>query len=142
VPDYTRPGDDPPVLSEPTTNRDGVPVGQTVFTQLVVLGRNPSDGRIDTVDANDLRPSDFGTFGYASDVAVGIVHIPSGAKCKRIAVLANASATTTILISDGDTIVLPPNVSFDEQIPGTLLGPFDITIGGADPQTYYIAWVG
>jgi hypothetical protein len=54
VPDYTKPSDDPNVLVEPTTNRDGVALGATVETQIFIPGRNPSDGRVDTFDLATL----------------------------------------------------------------------------------------
>lgn len=138
--DYTKPKDNPPVLAEPTTNRDGAALGTTTYAQILLLGRNPSDGRVDTFDPVTLVPTDSGTYGYAAGTATGTIDVPSGARLKRVAVIANASSATTVTIGGGATITIPSGGSFDEQVPGSALGA-DVVIAGGAPQSYYVSWV-
>lgn len=140
MPDYTQPSADPNVLSEPTTNRDGTTLGATAYTQVVLLGRNPSDGRVDTFDPLQTVPTDQGVYGYAAGTATGTVDVPSTARLKRVAVLAGASAASTITIGGGNTITVPAGSSFDELVPGLAVGA-DVVIGGGAPQSFYVSWV-
>lgn len=132
--DSVKPKDNPPVLVEPTTNRDGVALDAATNTQVILLGRNPTDGRVDTFDPAD------GVYGYKAGTAAGTVDVPASARLRRVSVIANAAAVTTVTIGGGDTITIPIGGTFDEQVPGLAVGA-DVVIAGGAPQSYYVSWV-
>ena len=80
-----------------------------------------------------------GTYAYASGTSAGTVDVPSGARVKRVSVLAGVSAGATITIAGGTTITVVAGTSFDEQIPGDATLGGDVVIGGTI-QSYYVAW--
>jgi hypothetical protein len=84
-----------------------------------------------------------GTFGYAAGTAAGNVDVPTGARIKRVSVIAGAAASATVTILGGNTITIPAGGAFDEQVPGDATatsGATDVVIGGTI-QSYYVAWV-
>jgi hypothetical protein len=142
VADYTKPSDDPEVLVEPTTNRDGISLGTNAKAQVVLLGRNPSDGRVDTFDPNDLIPNDAGTYGYATGNTTASVDVPTGARITRVIAIPSSGGAVTVKILGNPTITLPTGWTFDEQIPGQAVAAAgaDVLIGG-QCAFYYVAWV-
>jgi hypothetical protein len=80
-----------------------------------------------------------GTYGYAAGTAAGTVDVPTGARVKRVSVIAGASAAT-VAIAGGATITIPAGGSFDEQVPGDTTAGADVVIGGT-VSSFYVGWV-
>jgi hypothetical protein len=88
------------------------------------------------------RVSD-GTYAYAAGTAAGNVDVPTGARLKRVSVIAGATVAATVTILGGNTITVPAGGAFDDQIPGDATGTSstsEVVIGGT-VQSYYVAWV-
>jgi hypothetical protein len=79
-----------------------------------------------------------GVYGYAAGTTAATVDVPTGARVKRVSVLAGAGPAT-ITIAGGATITVPAGASFDEQIPGDATLGGDVVISGT-VSTYYVAW--
>jgi hypothetical protein len=84
-----------------------------------------------------------GTFGYAAGTAAGNVDVPTGARIKRVSVIAGAAAGATVTILGGNTITIPAGGAFDEQVPGdaTATSATNEVVVGGTIQSYYVAWV-
>jgi hypothetical protein len=68
------------------------------------------------------------------------VDVPTGARVKRVSVLAGSGGSATITIAGGNTITVPASGGFDEQIPGKATAGGDVVIGGT-VASYYVSWV-
>lgn len=90
--------------------------------------------------ASALPTIDGGTYGYAAGTATATVDVPAGARVKRVSVLAGSGGSATVTIAGGNTITIPANTYFDEQIPGLAALGGDVVIGGS-VNTYYVSWV-
>lgn len=83
-----------------------------------------------------------GTFAYAAGDTAETVDVPTGARIKRVSVVAGA-APATLTILGGETIPIPAGASFDEIVPGDAIataGANEIVVGG-DVDAYYVSWV-
>ena len=89
--------------------------------------------------AGTLAVKDAGTYAYRAGTAAGTVDVPTGARLRRVSVLAGASAAATVTIGGGDTITIPAGGALDESISGDAVGA-DVVIGGT-VQSYYVSWV-
>jgi hypothetical protein len=87
-----------------------------------------------------LGVTEGGTYGYAAGTAAGTVDVPTGARVKRVSVLAGSGGSATVTIAGGNTITIPASGSFDEQIPGQATAGADVVIGGT-VASYYVSWV-
>jgi hypothetical protein len=89
-----------------------------------------------------LKVKDSGTFGYRAGSAAAAVDVPTGARIKRVSVLAGAAVAGTVQILGGDVITIPAGGSFDEQLPGDAVATgstTEVVIGGT-VQAFYVSW--
>lgn len=143
------PLDNPPVLADEVTTRNGIATvldsaSRKPVAQFLGMVLRTADGVV--VDVSGTAPfpvKDAGTFGYAAGTAAGNVDVPTGARIKRVNVVAGATVAATVTILAGNTITIPAGGTFDEQIPGDALGTAgaaDVVIGGTI-QAFYVSWV-
>jgi hypothetical protein len=117
-----------------------------------LLGRLPAGGAATeaslatlagAVSSGVLKTKDTGTYGYAAGSAAASVDVPTGARIKRVSVVAGTAVNATVSILGGATITVLAGGGFDEQLPGDALATSstnEIVIGGT-VQSYYVAWV-
>lgn len=113
-----------------------VDLGSTTLTALETIELGATTlAALETINVKDAD----GTYGYDAGTSTGTVDVPTGARLKRVSVLAGSGASATVTIGGGDTITVIAGGSFDEQIAGDATGA-DVVIGGTI-QSYYVAWV-
>jgi hypothetical protein len=112
--------------------------------QRILLALRTADGTaLDVGAASPFPVKDAGTYGYAAGAAAATVDVPTGARIKRVSVIAGASVAATVTILGGATITIPAGGGFDEQLPGDAIatsGTSEVVIGGT-AQAYYVGWV-
>lgn len=114
--------------------------GDSAESQVSVLGIDGSDNVVPADATFGLATREVGTYGYAAGTAAATVDVPSGARVKRVSVLAGTGGSATITIAGGNTITVPAGGGFDEQIPGLATAGGDVVIGGT-VASYYVSWV-
>jgi hypothetical protein len=128
-------------VDDVTSLNGGAVTGVHVQRFKAVFGADAAG--IDVSAANPFPVKDSGTYGYAAGTAAGSVDVPTGARIKRVSVLAGASAAGTVTILGGATITVPAGGGFDDQLPGDAIATSstnEVVIGGT-VQAYYVGWV-
>jgi hypothetical protein len=140
-------GDTPPAIAANATGMRGWL--RAIFDRLVagltvsgaVTVSNEIEVKNDAGAPLATRASD-GVFGYATGTAAGNVDVPTGARIKRVSVVAGSGGAATVSILGGGAITVPASGGFDEQVAGDALGTSgatDVVVGGT-VASYYVAW--
>lgn len=126
----------------------------TLAAVLAKLTADPSTGakqdtqatKLDTLHTDlttgTVKTKETGTFGYAAGTAAANVDVPTGARIRRVSVIAGASVAATVTILGGNQITIPAGAAFDEQLAGDALATSsasEVAIAGT-VQAYYVSW--